>query len=126
MISQIGILDYASKLAVHSMNRQSVIAENVANADTPGYKAKDLKDFSVNRVSSGTEMYQTRSGHMTSTPGFNSKAIIVDNGPISPNGNSVSLETEMVKSTEATRSHSLALTIYKSSLDALRASLGTR
>ena len=126
MISQIGILDYASKLAVHSMNRQSVIAENVANADTPGYRAKDLKDFSINRTSLGTEMYQTRSGHMTSASDFNSKAVITDPGPISPNGNSVSLESEMVKSTEAARSHSLALTIYKSSLDVLRASLGTR
>jgi flagellar basal-body rod protein FlgB len=43
---------------------------------------------------------------------------------MSPNGNSVSLETEMVKAVEVKRQHDQALAIYKSSMNVLRASIG--
>jgi flagellar basal-body rod protein FlgB len=42
----------------------------------------------------------------------------------SPNGNTVSLETELVRSASAKRQHDVSLAIYRSSLDILRASLG--
>jgi flagellar basal-body rod protein FlgB len=45
---------------------------------------------------------------------------------MSPNGNSVSLETEMVKAADTQREHDLALAVYGKSLDILRASLGRR
>ena len=45
-------------------------------------------------------------------------------GESSPNGNNVSVEVEMARGTDAKSSHDLALAVYKSSLDILRASLG--
>ena len=47
-------------------------------------------------------------------------------GPVSPNGNSVSLEEEMVRAAEVKSSHDRSLTIYRSGLDLLRSSLGRR
>ncbi len=47
-------------------------------------------------------------------------------GERDPNGNSVSLETEMLNAVSAKRQHDRALAIYKSSLTVLRASLGRR
>ena len=41
----IDILSLASALAAHANVRQEVIAENVAHADTPGYRARDIADF---------------------------------------------------------------------------------
>ena len=41
----INVLSLASALAAHASARQQVIAENVAHADTPGYRARDIADF---------------------------------------------------------------------------------
>ena len=45
MFTDLKILHTASLLARHSVQRHSLVAENIANADTPGYKAKDLEPF---------------------------------------------------------------------------------
>ena len=50
--------------------RQTVLAQNIANADTPGYKAKDLKapDFS-SMLNKGTNVpvAKTSKGHLMGT-----------------------------------------------------------
>jgi flagellar basal-body rod protein FlgB len=45
-------------------------------------------------------------------------------GREAPNGNTVSLEGEMVKSVEARQAHEMALAIYRATSDVVRASLG--
>jgi flagellar basal-body rod protein FlgB len=47
-------------------------------------------------------------------------------GPMSPNGNSVSLEQEIFNSAEAMGQHSLALSVYTKSMDLLRTAIGRR
>ncbi len=44
----------------------------------------------------------------------------------SPNGNTVSLEDQMVRGVEAQRQHTMALAVWQKSLDILRFSLGRR
>ena len=122
------VLAIASSMSSHAAARQALIAENVANADTPGYRAKDIGDFAASyRDSIGTEMRRSRPGHFGSEGAAGSTAdgfrSLVQ---MSPNGNSVSLESEMVKSAEVEREHSIALAVYGKSLDILRASLGRR
>jgi flagellar basal-body rod protein FlgB len=41
----LNVLALASRLAAHAGKRQEVISANVAHADTPGYRARDLADF---------------------------------------------------------------------------------
>ena len=43
----LSILNLASALAAHASARQEVLAENVAHADTPGYRARDVADFAA-------------------------------------------------------------------------------
>ena len=43
----LNVLSLASGLAAHASARQQVIAENVAHADTPGYRARDIADFAA-------------------------------------------------------------------------------
>ena len=43
---------------------------------------------------------------------------------VSPNGNSVSIEREMMKASEVRAEHDLALTVYKSSLNLMRSVIG--
>jgi flagellar basal-body rod protein FlgB len=120
------ILTLASALAAHAADRQAAVAENVANADTPGYSAKDIGDFAeVYHADGAFGMTQTRPGHIGGSASRLASASTAG-AELSPNGNSVSLETEMVKSAEVQREHNLAIAVYGKSLDILSASLGRR
>jgi flagellar basal-body rod protein FlgB len=120
------VMRMAQELARHSGTRQSMIARNIANSDTPGFRASDLSSFeSTYKNSNRTgDLRMTRQGHQSSldTPG-GWRTVDVGGTP-SPNGNTVSLEDEMVRATRANSNHTLALTIYSSSLDILRTTLG--
>ncbi|MCV2872462.1 FlgB family protein [Defluviimonas sp. WL0050] len=123
------VLTLASSLAAHAAERQSAIARNVANADTPGYRAQDLPDFAESyRAQEAGGMRRTRAGHLGApvTPQNYTAVERPHQGALSPNGNSVSLETEMVKAADVRRDHDMALAIYGKSLAILRASLGRR
>ena len=124
MFEKLELTRMAQALAAHAGARMSVIAQNVAHADTPGYKAQDLPAFDKVFASSGSEMRATRAGHLHG--GSGSAALIPERAPgrEAPNGNTVSLEGEMVKSVETRQSHEMALAVYRATSDVIRASLG--
>ncbi|MDP1669196.1 FlgB family protein [Phaeovulum sp.] len=128
MFEKLVILEVARAMASHAALRQNAVSQNIANADTPGYAARDVAPFAeVYAAASGGTMRATRSAHL---PGGSAAAAMIsprrEPGTMSPNGNSVSLEDEMVKAVEVKRQHDLALAIYKTSLGVLRSSLGRR
>lgn len=120
------LMKIAQSLARHSGARQAQVAKNIANADVPGYRARDLVDFSetYQQQQAGTDVQTTRAKHMTGGAGSPVYASYDIGGEASPNGNNVSVEIEMARGTDAKASHDLALTIYKNSLDILRSSIG--
>ncbi len=131
MYEKLEIFQMASAMARHAQTRQTLTASNIANADTPGYKSRDLASFTdtYRKQTGGMELRNTRAGHIGGGggggSGFNpSPAIIAGKGSESPNGNNVSLETEMMRSVEIGGHHKRAMAIYKSSLGILRTSLG--
>lgn len=126
MPEQLEILRMAQSMAQHAARRQAVIARNIAHADTPGFKAQDIGSFADTYEAASTDrMRITRSGHLggAEPPGV-AAAVLTRPGAADPNGNSVSLEAEMVHAVEAQRAHNRALTVYSKSLDILRMSLG--
>jgi len=124
MFENLELTRMAQALAAQSGARMAVIAENVANADTPGYKARDMPAFADVYATGGLEMRATRPGHLTAAPDAATPIADVTLGHESPNGNSVSLESEMVKSVEARQNHDMALAVYRATSDVIRASLG--
>ncbi|HLQ17516.1 MAG TPA: FlgB family protein [Tabrizicola sp.] len=124
MFEKLELTRMAQALAAQSGARMAVIAENIANADTPGYKAKDMPAFAEVYESAGQDMRATRPGHLTAAASGTMPIPDVVRGHEAPNGNSVSLEAEMVKSVEARQSHDMALAIYRATSDVIRASLG--
>lgn len=128
MFEQIEMINMARALTDHAAKRNTVIARNIANADTPDYKAKDLEPFNkVYRQSAGPGLRTTRQGHLA-TPEFspaNAREITAGEVP-SPNGNSVSLEEELVKTAQLKREHDISVGIYRSALDVMRLSLSKR
>ncbi len=124
MFEKLELTRMAQALAAHSGARMAVVAQNVAHADTPGYKAQDLPAFSEVFEAESGAMRTSRPGHIVATSAGSRPMAERAAGRESPNGNSVSLEAEMVKSVEARQNHDMALAIYRATSDVIRASLG--
>lgn len=123
MFENLDIFRAAQSMAIHAGKRQSLIAQNIANADTPGYKPLDINPFSEVLQSNPIGKNASFSTLPTAVSTLEPFTI---NGSESPNGNAVSVEQQMVKAIEARRQHDQALAIYKSALTIIRASLGRR
>ena len=124
MFEKLELTRMAQALAAHAGSRMGVIAKNIAHADTPGFKAQDIADFASVWKDSGQDMRATRKGHLGAPSRMAAATSFDSGGSESPNGNSVSLEKEMVKSIEARQEHEMALAIYRSTSEVIRASLG--
>lgn len=117
MLTDLKLLDTMSALTRHSAQRHSVIAQNIANADTPGYQAKDITPFS--------DIYSKAAAENRPMSQMALQATLMDAGQAaSPNGNSVSLEQQMMLSSEVKATHDMAIAVYKKSLDMMRMAVG--
>ena len=126
MFEKLELTKMAQALAAHSGARMAVIARNVAHADTPGYKAQDLPSFDTVFAAESGGMRATRPGHLAASSGSMALTAERASGREAPNGNTVSLEGEMVKAVEVKQQHDMALSVYRAVSDILRASLGRR
>jgi len=112
----------------HANTRQGLIAQNIANADTPDYAARDLRPFkeTFNRISSSNmAMRATRPGHIgRAEDEIKPDVFDVEVSEVkAPNGNTVSLEDQLMRSAQVKSQHELALGIYQKSLKILRTSI---
>jgi flagellar basal-body rod protein FlgB len=108
--------------------RQQVIAQNVANSDTPRFQPKDLKPFSFqaqvqNQATSAASV--THPGHIPLgraqgglTSGWN--PVVQRDSETSLDGNSVVLEEQMMKLSDARMNYDAAIGFYQKSLGLLR------
>lgn len=116
----------------HLSERQRVIAQNVANSDTPGYRSSDLKPFTfhvagANGVASTVPTQAvTQAGHMVAPnsrkgpPGGPFKTTKTQSSETTLDGNSVVLEEEMLKMADARMSYDAAIGFYQKSLGLIR------
>ncbi|AIQ90406.1 MULTISPECIES: flagellar basal body rod protein FlgB [Methylobacterium] len=110
--------------------RQGVIAENVANADMPGFKPRDLVEPRFDRATgtlaaTATGLTLTSPGHMApagQTVGADSKR--AKGFEVRPSGNGVNLEDEMMKAGENQSDYQLAASLYQHSLTTLKIAIG--
>lgn len=128
MFENLDVLRMAGGLARHAGARQSQLAQNVANADTPGYRARDLVPFAeaFGRDEPQTPLRTTRPQHVTGSESLLDWDRVDAPDSESPNRNTVSLEDQMLKGAETAQSHELALTVYSQALSILRTAIGGR
>ena len=128
MFGKLEILQLSGDMARHASARQVLISRNVANANTPGYRSLDIGDFEpVRRANSfASQMNRSRPGHLGVQEGGLPEARTSRERSGKPNGNAVSLETELVRAAEVRHRHQMAMSVYGASLDFLRASIGRR
>ena len=112
--------------------RQEVLAQNVANADTPNYSAHDLKAFDFREVLNGTRRSQSDAGlRRTNVAHFQRASSGGQSDFVSgevrrpyetaPDGNAVVIEEQMVKMNETVTNHNLMTQIYKKQMLMFRA-----
>lgn len=130
MFRSLELSHMAQAMATHAAKRQSVIAQNVAHADTPGYRAQDIRPFSevYGRTADRLTLRMTHAGHLPgrAAPGFAAGLTAVDRSAASGNmnGNSVSLEHEMVEAATTRLGYETALGVYSSLRAITRAARG--
>jgi flagellar basal-body rod protein FlgB len=113
--------------------RQRVLAENVANADTPNYVAKDLKKVDFEKTANaGTfrvALTTTHSAHIAASRLHSKLGVVQENQTAtetSPTGNSVVIEEELIKVADNVGQHQLITSLYKKQLGMYRLALGNR
>jgi flagellar basal-body rod protein FlgB len=114
-----------SRLA-YLADRQQMIAQNVANSDTPGYTPKDLKAFAIpSQGGAGALTLAPVATTLTSSmhlappatgQASGSKPVAAPDSETTLNGNSVVLEEEMMKMSQARTDYDAAVSFYEQSL----------
>jgi flagellar basal-body rod protein FlgB len=111
--------------------RQDVLSQNVANADTPGYVARDLKpqDFSRmldGQTTQGSAMRMTDPRHITISPTGQTRFddMAAPDQESNPNGNAVSLEQEMIKVSDTQAQFQAAANLYAKAMSMMRTAIG--
>jgi len=113
-------------------SRQTVLADNVANADTPGFQARDLATptfADLMRTASSARYGQQRAGGYASAASTTAPEFKERSGTdweITPDGNGVVLEEQMMKVAENQMDFQLATSLYSRSLGMLRTAIGRR
>jgi flagellar basal-body rod protein FlgB len=97
--------------------RQTAVAENIANANTPNYRARDVAPFEATLdQTTELQMVATNPGHISldTSPVRASAVHAARSWDITSHGNDVSMEKELIKASEVTRDYSLNVSIVKS------------
>lgn len=106
--------------------RQKVLAENVANADTPRFKPHDLRPPDE-RALSPVSVDISNPAHLAgSLDGAGPGSRDAGRFETTPSGNAVTLEDEMMKVADTQMDYQLAATLYTKSLGLLKLAAGKR
>ena len=123
-----GILGTLREVMSYHNSRQRVLAENVANANTPGFTPSDISRSEFERVlngqrsAQGFQMSTTEPGHIKiRTAGdMTFKASESPDSETTVNGNSVVIEEQMVRASDNRIKYETALALYQKSLGLIR------
>lgn len=109
------LFDLVSRHAQWASLRQATIASNIAQANTPGYKAMDVEPFSAVLAKTHLQMAQTNPGHLDIRGAGTRQGRLdgSDTWEINHTGNSVSLDQQMIKADETSRAYSLDMSIAR-------------
>jgi len=134
-ITDIPILSMLRTRLQWAQERQRVLSENVANADTPKYRGRDLaapKFDTPSQVTptavSSVSLTRTESGHLGGM-GISGSAFRTeskDKFEIRPTGNAVNLEDEMMKVAANQMDYQAVTALYTRSLNLMKTALGKR
>jgi flagellar basal-body rod protein FlgB len=112
--------------------RQGVLSQNIANADTPGYKTRDLRELSFPELVgkngvAGVALAATDAGHIGPNRGADAaRSERVKPFEVTPQGNAVVLEDEVLRVTQNVQDYQMVADLYSRGLGMLKMAVGRR
>ena len=133
MLENINLFNGLNEKMAFLAQRQRVLSQNITNADTPGYRPSDVKSPDFGKIlgekSASTarlSLATTQSGHMDhiirpgSSPNLMTERKTYE---VSPTGNAVDLEEQMMKSSQTNMDYQLITNLYTKNLEAMRSAM---
>ena len=133
-MQDIGLLNAIGAKISYLSRRQEIVAQNIANADTPSYRPQDLTEVDFGSLigrgaqSDKLMMQATQSSHLT---GNGMKAADAKEQKqkvtyeVAPTGNAVILEEQMTKSNQIKMEYDLMVNLYQRNVALMKTALGT-
>ncbi len=124
-LSDIPLFSLADQRLAWVDARQTLLAQNIANADTPQWRARDVQPFAASLRQASVTLARTDPAHLApaSGPGsaFDAATSVAEQ---SPDGNSVAIDKELVKVADTDAVHELVTNISKKYLGLVRTAIG--
>jgi len=133
MLSNLAVFQLMDSKLHYNQQRQGVLAQNVANADTPNYRPRDLVAFdfrtALTQAQQPVEPVRTHKAHMAfpvPQPGGPGRVEVERNNfDTNPDGNAVSVEDQMMRVTETAMDYGKMLQLYRKNVGLVRMALGS-
>lgn len=128
-ITEIGLFRIAEKRLAWADQRQRVLARNVANADTPGYRPQDVQPFAkmlAQGTGDGAGPVQTNPMHLAGTVAQAANGVdrMAKPDAKAPDGNAVSLQDQLAKVAETDHMQEFVLNLYHSYIGMFGTAIG--
>jgi flagellar basal-body rod protein FlgB len=136
MLENINLFNGITDKMAFANQRQRVLAQNISNADTPGYAPSDIKTPDFAKVLGVSQSGHAKQLSMETTQGNHiaHRQQIGDNKnlaaqqqrhtyEISPAGNAVNLEEQMMMASRNNMDYQLATNLYNKNLEILRSAM---
>jgi flagellar basal-body rod protein FlgB len=130
-LSRLPLFEMMTKRLSWLGRRQEVLAENIANADTPHYKPRDLKPLDFGQAVSAEmgklQLVATNPEHLAGTvPPGSAFQDAREKKPIETtlSGNSVVFEEQLMKANQTAMDYELTTNLYRKHLAMIREALG--
>lgn len=130
----IGLFDAMNAKMGYLNQRQRVISQNVANADTPGYRPQDLTPVDFGRVLKKTlherqeKVYieKTDIKHLTGAGDVDNpkERKSRETYEVAPVGNAVIMEEQLIKAGKNMMDYNLMTSLYQKNIGMLKTSIG--
>ena len=128
-IQGIGLFRMISQQLRWLGQRQEVLSQNVANADTPGYQARDLQPLAFGDALQQAALRPavTHAGHLLGKSADPAAAKVKTITPweVSPDGNGVVLEQQMTQLAETQADYQMATELYRKQIAMLKTAIGS-
>lgn len=135
MLETMNLFNGLNEKMAYLAQRQKTLSQNITNADTPGYRPTDLKtpDFARTLGTSAGNggkrlgLASTAPGHVSGltplTVGSSKSVTQRRTYEVSPTGNGVDIEEQMMKSSQTNMDYQMITNLYSKNMDILRMSM---
>ncbi|MDE2006007.1 MAG: flagellar biosynthesis protein FlgB [Rhodospirillales bacterium] len=118
-----GLFDLAARRLGWLAGRQTLLAQNIANSDTPGYTPRQPAPFAAMLSDTAGTLLRNSPRHLAGRA-VSDAARRADTNGRQPDGNSVSLDMQLKAIADTTTAQTLVTTIYTKYLAMFRLVIG--